>query len=434
MSLQSLNYIYFLVITYLGIKYLYSSRVVVRNPLDRTQQMLLNGPEMFWVLTFSTGLLAFSAEGLGVDLMALRLFVLEALCIIGLFVVKNRPVWSAALWMYAIYLIWIIIGCFYSPAPIFGIRVVLKYLFPFVLCLFASAAVRHKEVFLKAGLGAVLVGIVSLIFSFVPGLNNLVPGVFWYGTARTINYISLMAICLALFYYTTDKRKFLILTILFLLPCFIWVFRTSIMGSIVALCAFFFIKYRLRSLPVLLAIFVVGVVAVFAIPSLQDKMFHGNQEMTIERFQKGKVTMDNVETNGRKYMWKTLDKKFYNPHKMTGSGTGVTQFYMYTNSKVFGGLIVPHSDLVQQRCDNGLVGLIIYGAMVLLIFIHCLRAFHSSDSVSIQMCAITTGSAMLGVYVTLYSDNVVNYSMATLSMPLGFYGMLLGMLRKHNEE
>jgi hypothetical protein len=36
---------------------------------------------------------------------------------------------------------------------------------------------------------------------------------------------------------------------------------------------------------------------------------------------------------------------------------------------------------------------------------------------------------MAGVFVTLYSDNVVNYSMATLSMPLGFYGMMLGLLQ-----
>ena len=146
--MQILNYLYFIVITFYGIKFLYSSGIAVKHPLDRNQKMLLDGPEMFWVLTFSTGLLAFSAEGIGVDLMALRLLILEVFCFLGLFVVRHRPVWSIAIWLYAIYLLWIVVGCAYSPSPAFGFRVVLKYLYVFLLMLFASATVRYGEVFL----------------------------------------------------------------------------------------------------------------------------------------------------------------------------------------------------------------------------------------------------------------------------------------------
>lgn len=85
-----LNYIYFAIITYFGIKFLTSGGRIVKNPLVKDQKMKLDGPEMFWVLTFSTGLLAFSAPA-GLDLMAIRLMVLEVLCIIGLMVVKNKP-------------------------------------------------------------------------------------------------------------------------------------------------------------------------------------------------------------------------------------------------------------------------------------------------------------------------------------------------------
>lgn len=434
MSLQLLNYLYFLVITFFGIKFLYSTGNLVRHPLNRTQQMLLDGPEMFWVLTFSTGLLAFSAEGIGVDLKALRLFVLEMLCVLGLIITRHRPVWSVAMFLYSIYLIWITIGCAFSPSLIFGFRVILKYLYPFVLCLFASATVRHEEVYLKASLGSLIVAIISLIFSFAPGLHLLVPGVFWYAAGKAINYISIMVFCLSLFCFTNDKRKFFFLTILFLLPCFIWLLRTSIMGSIVAVSAFSFIKYRFRSLPIIVSIIFTGVVAVFSIPSLRNKMFKTEyQHLTIEQFQEGKVTMEKVETNAREAMWNHLEKRFYEGHEIKGSGTGAVQHYMYSNY-VFGGLMVPHSDFVQQRCDNGLIGLFLYGAVALLIFLHCLRVYHNTDNVSIQMCAITAGAAMAGVYVTLYSDNVVNYSMATLSMPFGFYGMMLGLLQMDKEK
>ena len=88
-----LNYLYFLIITYLGIKFLYSGGEIVKSPFDRTVKMRLSGPEMFWCLTFSTGLLAFSAPGT-LDLMAVRLMVLEVLCFLGLFVAKDKPIWS----------------------------------------------------------------------------------------------------------------------------------------------------------------------------------------------------------------------------------------------------------------------------------------------------------------------------------------------------
>lgn len=114
-----LNYIYFAIITYFGIKFLTSGGRIVKNPLVKDQKMKLDGPEMFWVLTFSTGLLAFSAPA-GLDLMAIRLMVLEVLCIIGLMVVKNKPVWTLPLGLYVVYLLWVIIGCFYSPAPMYG--------------------------------------------------------------------------------------------------------------------------------------------------------------------------------------------------------------------------------------------------------------------------------------------------------------------------
>ena len=428
-----LNYLYFLVITVLGFWFLFGSGIVVRHPLDRSQQMKLNGPESFWLLTFSTGLLAFSAAAFGFDLMAIRLFVLEALCVLGLFVSKNKPVFSVAIWMYVIYLAWIIIGCFYSPSATYGIRVVLKYLYPFLLCLFASAAVRDGEVFIKSGQGAVLVGVIYIVFSFVPGLHYLVPGVFWYGAASAINLISLMVFCLTLFFFTDAKWKYLILTLAFLLPCFLWVLRTSIMGSIVALGAFFFIKYRIKSLPILLAIGIASILAVFTIPSLYNKMFaEGGHEATLEEFRRGEVTFDDVHSNGRDIIWATLDKKFFKGHEAAGSGTGAVQHFLY-QGEFMNGLNASHSDFVQQRCDNGLIGLVLYGMIALFIFLHCFIVYQSTDNIPLKMCAITAGATMIGVYATLFSDNVVNYSMATLSMPFGFYGMMLGLWQKKQD-
>lgn len=440
--MQLFNYLYFIIITFLGFMFLYGPGIIVRHPLDRNQQMKLNGPESLWFLTFSTGLLAFSANAFGIDLMAIRLLVLEMLCVLGIFRLRNqpstkftnKPVFSAAVWIYALYLLWIVIGCFYTSSVTHGIRTVLKYLYPFLLCLFASAAVRDGEIFIKAGQGAVTVGIVYLVFVFIPYIGLLVPGVFWYGTAAAINFISLMIFSLTLFFFTDAKKKYFFLTLVFLLPCFLWVFRTSIMGSIIALSAFFFIKFRLKSLPILMAIGIAGVVAVFTIPSLHEKMFKKDQNVTLKQFQEGNVTLDNVESNARFSMWENAEDLFYKKHPIQGAGTGNLQRYMYEDFGKQNNKDVIHGDFIQQKCDNGLIGLILYAMIAISIFLHCFIVYQSNNNTMIKMCAITAGASMLGVYATLYSDNVVNYSMATLSMPFGFYGMMLGMLQKSKKE
>lgn len=430
--MQIQNIFYFLIFSYYCLKYLMSPGIQMRNPLNRSVKILFDGPEACWIIIFSTGLLAFSTAWI-VDIQALRLLMIEILCIVGMFVVKRQPVWTIPLLFYVTYLIWLIVGCAYSPAPVIGFRVFLKYLFPLLMTLFASAAVRHTETFLKAGSGAILLGIISIALFTIPSVGELLPGVFWYAPARAINYISLMILCLTLYYSTDEKNKYLFLSVLFILPCFIAVYRTSIMGSIVALAAFFFIKYSVRSLPIILVIFIAGVIAVFAIPSLHEKMFKKETNVTLEQFEEGKVTMEHVNTNAREAMWEYLENRFYNKHKATGSGTGTVQHHMYTHF-LFGGLKVPHSDFVQMRCDNGLIGLGLYVLMILAVFIHCFRTYWSYGSIPIKMCALTAGASLMGVFVTLYSENTVNYSMATLSMPFGFYGMMLGLIKGEQEQ
>lgn len=426
--MQYLNILYFVIITLMAWNFLQSDGKIVKGALNRDERYHYSGVELFWCLTFSTGLLAFSAN-VGLDLMAIRLLVLEVLCVIGMVLAKHRPILSVPLVIYIVFLLWMVVGLFYAPSFIFGIRVILKYLYPLLLCLFASAAVRHREVFFKSSFFARWIGVVSIAFTFIPFIGKLFPGVFWYGTAEAINYISMMIFSLGMVYFSNKKKQNIIFTILFMLPCLIWVFRTSIMGSVVAIAAFSFIRYRVQSLPIIGAIAVLAICSVFFIPAVRDKMFY-HKNFTIEDFMDGKVSRDDINTNYRDHMWKILQKKYYEPHKIVGSGTGVAQAEMYLNSAEYGDLKIIHSDFVQQKCDNGLVGLCLYGLMVFCIFGHAFKTYWTARSGTLQLCAIVTGASILGVYATFYSDNVVNYSMATLSMPFGFYGMMLGLKRR----
>lgn len=312
---------------------------------------------------------------------------------------------------------------------------ILKYVYPLLLCLFASAAVRDSEVFFKASFWARTVGVVSLIFSFIPFIMHVIPGVFWYVTARAINYISIMIFSVGMIFFSNKKKQNIIYTILFLLPCIIWVLRTSILGSVVALMAFAFIKYKTKSLPVIVGVFALGVAAVFFIPEVKEKMFYDPNKVTLEDLYNGTIEEENIDTNFRAYMWEKLETRLYYDNPIIGSGTGAVQNEMYSLQMTpeYGHLFVPHSDFVQQKCDNGLVGLILYGAIIFFIFADCFRTYWKYSDGPLRLCAIVAGASLLGVYATFYSDNVVNYSMATLSMPFGFYGMMLGLRRSRDE-
>jgi O-antigen ligase len=422
-----LNYIYFAIITLVGLSFLFRGQKKVTSPFDRNQELLFNGPELFWTLTFATGLLAFSAPA-GLDLMAIHLLTLEIFCLFGLLLVKQKTVITPTVIFYAIYIIWLVIGLLYTPSKFYGFRVILKYLYPFLIMLFASAAVRHEEVFLKAGLWARIVAIASIIVSFSYLEGTFFPGVIWYGTAQTINYIPMCIFSLALFFYMGKKKSNLLLAILFAVPCMVWVFRTSIMGTTLALVTFFFFRYKQKSLPVIACVLLLFIFAIFFIPSIKEKMFVKDSNANVSQLQSGELSKDDIDSNGRFAMWEVLMNKFYtNKAELTGSGTGSVQNYLYSNH-VFGGLKVPHNDYVQILCDSGLVGIILYLLAAFLAIIHSFKEYNKRNvSPCIKVCAITAGASMMGVLLTMLTDNVVNYSMATLAYPFGFYGMMLGL-------
>lgn len=426
-----LNYFYFAILTFALFCYLQRKPVAVVHPLHQRTEIVFSGPEMFWTLLFSTGLLAFSAPA-GVDLMAVRLLSLEVLCLVCIRMVKNRVIWTLPLMGYSVFLFWLVIGLTYAPSVMYGVRVILKYAYPLLVTLTASAVVRDGAVFLKSSLGARKVAIVCLIVSFVPYMGFLFPGVFWYGTARCINFISISILCLALYFYAGRKMKDLIWFGIFLLPCVIWVFRTSMLGNFVALSVFSIFRYKLKALPVLAFVGIMGIASVFYIPAVREKMFKSDA-VTVADLRDGRVSMDDVESNARFAMWEFFEDKFYKGHEITGSGTGATQEYFYTHH-LFGGLKVMHSDIVQMKCDNGVIALFLYYGSVLLMIGQAFIVYCRSKIPIIKICSITAGATLAGVAATMYSDNVVNYSMCTLAYPFGFYGMMLGLLKGERKK
>lgn len=390
--------------------------------------MLCNGPETLLIFIFGTGLIGL------MPVLSLRLGVLELLCMLGIIRSTNRVIWSWPLRLYVVFLIWEVIGCLYTPSMVFGIRMILKYSYSLLLALFASSVVRDWQILLKSLTTARWLATCTIFIYFIPMLVPLFPGVFWHHAALATHYITMSVISLALYFFSNQKKKNLLFFILFSLPCFIWVFRTDVMGLVVALSAFALIKYRLKAVPVVLLLGVLSVAALFYIPSLKAKMYVNPDEVSLSDFLTGNVREDNINTSGRGPMWKDCRDWFYKDHELIGSGTGRVQKYMYTEATGFrrGGQL--HNDFLVLMCDNGLVGLSLYLLSVISAFIHCIYIYHKRGYSSyVRFGAIVAGASLLGVVITMYSDNTLSYSMATLSYPWGIYGMTLGLLKSHKK-
>lgn len=430
--MQYLNILFFLILSYWGLKFLFSSQRIVSHPFDKKQKLLFEGPELYLVLMMSTGLLSLAAP-IGLDLSAIRLLALEIFCIIGLSRVRHKPIWTATSIFYVLLIIWMCIGLFYTSSISFGIRVILKFIYAFLVILFTSAVVRDGEVFLKSAFGARWMAIITIILNFTH-ISRLFPGTIWYSTALAINYIVMCVFSLAMYYYGGKKRKDLYLTLLFMIPCVVWVFRTSIMGTALAIMVFMFFKYRLRSLPFIGGILVLFIVAIFTIPSVKNKMFRGENK-TLTEFQEGKVSMDDIDSNGRFAMWEWSLDTYYKGRENIGSGTGNLQRAFYALEHGYGTIKIVHNDYVQILCDNGLIGLILFAGAFLSLIIHSFIVFQKRRYPwYIKVCAITAGASATGILLTMYTDNVINYTMATISYPCAFYGMMLGLEKGYKQK
>lgn len=396
----------------------------MKVPFQKHSYMLCNGPETLLIFIFGTGLIGL------MPVLSLRLGVLELLCILGIQRSRNNVIWSWPLRLYVLFLIWEIIGCLYTPSVEYGTRMILKYSYSLLLALFASSVVRDWLVLLKSLTIARWVAAFTIFIYLIPIFLPLFPGVFWNRAPLATHYITMSVVSLALYFFSNKKKKNLLFLVVFSLPCFLWVFRTDIMGLVAALSAFALIKYRLKALPVIMLLGVLSVLALFYIPSVKAKMYYRPDEVTLSDFLTRNVDEDNINTSGRRGVWDDCKNWFYKGHEVVGSGTGRVQKYMYTEATGFrrGGQI--HNDFLVLMCDNGLVGLFLYLLSVLSAFVHCIYIYHKRGYTSyVRFGAIVAGASLLGVVITMYSDNTLSYSMATLAYPWGLYGMTLGLIK-----
>lgn len=416
---------------YYSIKLLYSDSVIVKLPYDKERLLQCSGSEAFLIFIIATAWIGLS------PVIAIRLGFLELMCILALIKCRNSLQFKFPFLIYSLFLVWVLIGIFYTPAPEYGVRMLLKYSYPLLVGLVAAKVVRDGDVFLACGTWSRKIATVGIILLFLPILKQFFSQILWYVASYITGLITMIIFSFAMADFTNEKKKNLIWGCLLCVPCIIMVFRTDIFGTAVALACFFIIKYRFRSVPIVAAIGLLGLCSIFYIPAVKNKMFRG-KEFTMEQFMKGEVEISekNIQMNSRGYMWRMTQYDLRKRNFAIGAGSGRVQKLFYEDVNVNdlrrGGQM--HNDFLVLWLDNGYIGVALFALAYLAIFVHCIQIYRNDSNAYARMAALIAGASILGVLATCYSDNTISYSMVTLSLPWGFYGMALGMRKGKEPE
>lgn len=428
--------LFFLIINYKGIRYALSNgSFTLKASLKPEKEWSFTSREMLILLTLVCAPISAAPFGqLAVRLLFWILIILIA------FLLTSRPVhFPPAAFYYSLYLAWLLISMFLTPYRGYGFRVFAKYLLPFLMMMFAAKAVETPNVLVKGVKYVFVIFEIELFYSMLHriGLEIIfsfwASHIFWWQPAILDSFSVLLPVVITAYIIYRDKQYLFLIPLMILISVLGYVVRTGLVAMFISAVMMVVFRYKWKSLPVLFLVFMLGISSVVFIPKVRNKMFY--REMTATELVNNfdRLTIDDINSNGRFAMWEVLLDRLYLKNPIRGHGIGSTQHDMYEELKeLFGGLEVPHNDYIQILCDTGLIGFFLYLIMILSLVLHSYALYNDQNlSLECRYAAFIAGTSICGMAAAMMTDNVVNYTMTTLVYPFTFYGIAIAL--KHME-
>jgi O-antigen ligase len=429
-----LNILVFFLLTGYAFKLLISAPSYVK--LSKTEKVLLSGREKFLLLTLLTGMIETGVSLGGINLSALRLMVWIGFVLYA-FMFYKPPKFSSIYFFYLAFLVWMAASLFWADSIGYGLRNYLKYLYPFLIMLFAMTFVKSPE-FIYIAMRRML--IVAFILSIFLGgmMTNVLKIWYFYGDglfwpmSTLADFLGIMSGVSFVMWWRTGEKKYLLLIAWFFLSSVLQSVRTGLLAIFLVLMFASYFRYKALSFPYIAGLLFVAAASVVFIPQVHDKMFRASAKVTSIN-DLSSVSTDNIDSNARFAMWDWALKKFYDGHEATGSGLGTVQHYMYDHY-VWGGLTELHNDYVQILSDVGLIGLVLYALFPISIFLYAWRFIMSRHLSGSKVSWLLAILAFISALTTMMTDNVVNYSFAVHSYPFMLIGIAVAYKKIEKEQ
>lgn len=411
----------------------YAFLILISKPsyvkLSKTEKILLTGREKFLLFTLVTGMFAVGSFS------SLRLFIWILIILFSFVLYKKLILLNRLTIFYVLFLGWLLFELIVSQDVLYGLRVYLKYLYPYLILLFAFTFVHSKE-FIFIALRWMLIS--SFIASlFLGGVMTKILGIWFFNfgglfwpISTLADYLSVMSAVAFVMWWRTKEKKYLIFIVWFMLSSILQTTRTGILSIGIMLIVASYLRYKFFSVPYIIAAFFLAISIILFVPQVKEKMFYEPEKIQTYSDIVQAQEDNNLNTSRRSQIWEYLLKYFYVDKELIGSGLGSVQQYMYENSILFGGLDVPHSDYVQILCDTGKIGLLFYLMFPLSIYFFMIRFVHKRPTSSITTSAVLAFLSYSAILPAMAFDNVVNYAFAAHSYPFIFVGIFLAYRRQ----
>jgi len=404
----------------------------------------LTPEEHLLIFLLMTGMFQTGGFELGMNLSAWRLLIWILLVVLVL--IRSGPPASRLtsndlpVVLYGVFLLWCVYRLVDTPSVGYGVRNLLKILYPFMVMLLARKAARqgHLGVYVVPMIGATLI-----ISIFTSGISEKIPylvynpftwGLFW-PRATFADHAAIMVgvILVVLWAYrgympARSRRVYGIGLLWLILSPLVVACRTGLLATSAAVSGYALVRYRAKALPMIGGLLLLGIAVVVFIPQVRANTFYSDDHVEFSSVLRGEIDTSNIDSSGRFAMWEDLLDRFYHPDPLMGSGLGSVQEHLYSKAMLEAGLQVAHSDYVTLLCDTGLIGLVLYLVASLSALGLALRYIWTET----VMMEIRVASALILVALpaslcATAFDNVFNYTLPVHSLPFAFTGILLGM-------
>lgn len=400
--------------------------------------VLINGREKFILLTIAFSMAITGAFSLGMNGGALRIMLWIMFMLLSMVLFKKFGKLNHTIFIMAyIFLIFLMITFIYADNYFIGFRVYLKLLFPIIFMFFTYFFVQSEDfiyVLFKWILGTGLV-----LSIFLGGFTSMVLNIwtfYFYGLMQPLaavqDFISVVSAIALIMWFRTKEKKYILLFIWFLSSSVFAETRTGILSIIGVLIVSYYLKKRIKAMPIILLIVVLAGSMVLFIPSLKEKTFYNANN--VEKVQDlSSVSQDDVNSSARFAVWEYLLNKYYVDHEFFGSGLGTVQSAL-DKRILFGGINAAHSDYVVMLCDIGLVGLGIFLLFILTTFFkanYIIKKFKDSPALVDSSYAVIL--SFVASLITMGFNNVINTAWG-LAVSFIFVGIMLKNLEIYRNK
>jgi O-antigen ligase len=424
-----LSLLAFLIVIIYGFEYAFLGKTyLVSTTWNKKIKFKVNTQQRFILLLLTTAIVQAGSFS------ALLLLVWMAFLIGILFKYGIQMFSSPMLKIYALYLCWLLFSLILTSEKGYGFRVFAKYLFPFLVVLVVSSVKITDVFFIKAlkvsFTSGVFINICIVLMKVLPIFAIYNPILWWQPAVIDVNPFF---IACAILLYKFSKKKYILLAILLFISIpIVESVRTGLIGIGVFFLAVSFFKYKLKALPVFMLIVASFLASILFIPTVREKMFRKTFNSAEEVINvSSNLSPDSIDSNGRFAMWEWSFKTFYKGNEFMGAGIGQMQARFYSGNHPFGIIKIAHNDYLQIICDTGQIGLILYLLIIISFVWQAYRIYNNKkNNVSARYAAFIAGTSLCGIMATALTDNVVNYSLITLSYPYAFFGFALVMKSK----